>query len=54
MPFVICIPSALRYWYRELRYNRKGITPPTKYDDIWFEDEATKLGRLYRKELKLK
>ena len=41
---VISIMSAARYWYRELKYNRKGQVPPTKYDDIWFEGEATKLG----------
>ena len=52
--FVICIPSAIRYWYRELKYNRKGIKCPTAYDSIWFEAEASSLGRLYRKELKLK
>ena len=44
MPFVICIPSAIRYWYREFKYNRKGLTPPTKYDDVWFEGDATKRG----------
>lgn len=44
MPFIVCIPSAIRYWYREFKYNRKGIRPPTNYDDIWFEGQATKLG----------
>lgn len=44
MPFVVCIPSAIRYWYRELKYYRKGKTPPTKYDDIWFEGDASKRG----------
>ena len=38
MPFIVCIPSAIRYWYRQM------VTPKTKYDDIWFEGEATKLG----------
>lgn len=46
MLFVIFIPSATRYWYRELRYNRKGLTPPTQYDDIWFEKQATKWGNM--------
>lgn len=46
-PFVICIPSAIRYWYRELRYYRKGKYPKTDYDDIWFEGQATKLGEKY-------
>ena len=44
MPFVICIPSAIRYWYRELKYHRKGKNPPTEYDDVWFEGDATKRG----------
>ena len=42
MIFVVCIPSATRYWYREFKYHRKGLTPPTKYDDIWFEGQATR------------
>jgi hypothetical protein len=41
---IISLMSAGRYWYRKLKYHRKGLTPPTKYDDIWFEGEATKLG----------
>ena len=47
MPFVVCIPSAVRYWYREFKYHRKKLTPPTKYDDIWFEGQATKWGSEY-------
>lgn len=43
-PFIIGIPSAVRYWYRELHYWRKGKIPPTKYDDIWFEGQASKWG----------
>ena len=43
-PFVIGIPSAIRYWYRELHYYRKGKVPPTKYDDMWFEGQASKWG----------
>lgn len=38
--FLVAIPSAIRYWYRTL--TRKTLT--TSYDDIWFEDSATKLG----------
>jgi hypothetical protein len=44
MPFIVCIPSAIRYWYRELRYLRNGKTPPTAYDDAWFEGQATRVG----------
>ena len=43
--FIIGLPSAIRYWYRYLRYERKGKNPPTKYDDIWFEGSATEIGR---------
>ena len=43
-PFIICIPSAIRYWYRELHYYRQGKKPKTDYDDIWFEGQATRLG----------
>jgi hypothetical protein len=47
MPFIVCIPSAFRYWYREIVYHMRGLTPPTAYDDIWFEGEATRLGNEY-------
>ena len=43
-PFVISIPSVIRYWYRELKYYRKGLTPPTAYDDFWAEADATIRG----------
>lgn len=44
MPFIVSIPSAIRYWYREFRYLRKGKTPPTAYDDAWFEGQASRVG----------
>lgn len=40
----IGIASASRYWYRELKYYRRHKYPPTKYDDAWFEGQATALG----------
>lgn len=43
MLFVITIPSAIRYWYREIRA-RKGLKNETGYDDIWFEGDATRRG----------
>lgn len=43
MPFVISIPSFVRYWYREIR-TKMGLKNKTKYDDIWFEGDATKRG----------
>ena len=44
MLFVVTIPSAIRYWYRYFKYDRKGKIPPTAYDDIWFERSATEIG----------
>lgn len=44
MPFVVAIPSMIRYWYRYLRYERKGLMPTTDYDAIWFEASATEIG----------
>ncbi len=46
MPFVICIPSAVRYWYREylVRSGKKRYFELPAYDSIWFEGWATRLG----------
>lgn len=44
MLFVVCIPSATRYLYRKLNYKSKGKKPPTEYDAVWFEGQATRLG----------
>lgn len=49
MPFVITIPSAARYWYRELLF-KKGVPLKTGYYDIWFESQATKLGEKAKEE----
>lgn len=46
MPFVVCIPSAVRYWYRTYR-DCIGKPCVTQYDDIWFEADATRLGNIY-------
>lgn len=45
MPFVICIPSAIRYWWREFIVctgASASLLPP--YDSIWFEGDATRRG----------
>ena len=44
-PFLIAIPSAIRYWYQEIRY-KKGL-PNKSYDAIWFEGQATNWGQKY-------
>ena len=43
MPFVISIPSAIRYWYRIIR-TKRGRRNKTKYDSVWFESQASKWG----------
>lgn len=48
-PFLVSIPSAIRYWYRRwiIKNNpQKAKTLPT-YDSIWFEKQATELGQRY-------
>ena len=47
MLFIVNIPSAIRFWYRELKYFRKGEFPKTLYEDIWFEKQASDWGRKY-------
>lgn len=44
MPFIVCIPSAIRYWYREYLIRVKKAAELCPYDDIWFEGQATQLG----------
>lgn len=47
MPFVVSIPSCIRYWYREYKIHKGlGYTLPD-YDSIWFEGWATYLGIKY-------
>ena len=45
-PFIVAIPSAIRYHYRN-SWKKKGIEPTTEYDDIWFESQATTWGNEY-------
>lgn len=42
-PFVIAIPSCVRYWYREIRA-RKGNPCASSYYSVWFEKEASEIG----------
>ena len=45
MPFIVCIPSATRYWCR--RTKDPSTLPP--YDSVWFERQATEWGSKYIK-----
>lgn len=46
MPFLVSIPSCVRYWYREIlvRSGKKRYHELPDYDSIWFEGWATRLG----------
>ena len=48
-PFLVAIPSFIRYWYREYLVNvkKKDYDSLPDYDAIWFEGWATKLGNKY-------
>lgn len=49
MPFVISIPSAVRYWIRV--YQQKQGKKLEPYDAIWFEGQATKWGDAFMEEI---
>ena len=51
MPFLVSIPSMIRYWYRELivRSGKKKYSELPDYDSIWFEGWATRLGEKHFK-----
>lgn len=42
MPFIVCIPSAVRYRIFNYRKLHGKINPP--YDSVWFEGQATRIG----------
>ena len=44
MLFLVSLPSAIRYWIRYFKYERKGIKCSCAYDSVWFEDFATQGG----------
>jgi hypothetical protein len=44
MPFVVSLPSAVRYWYRRIR-TTMGNPVKTSYYSVWFESEASTLGK---------
>ena len=44
-PFVVGIPSAVRYWIQEFRRRKEKLNPP--YDGFWAEDAATQCGQYF-------
>ena len=47
-PFIVAIPSMIRYWYREFKYRKNPTVKLPDYDVIWFEGTATSLGNFYK------
>lgn len=49
MPFVISIPSAIRYWRRRYlyKYDKPRYCKIPGYDAAWFERQATRFGLDY-------
>jgi hypothetical protein len=49
MPFLVSIPSAIRYWRRVwlVKCKHKSYSDLPDYDSVWFEKSATKLGEKY-------
>lgn len=43
MPLLVCIPSAVRYWYRRAVL-RRGFKPKKPYSAVWFEKQADRWG----------
>ncbi|MBR6594522.1 MAG: hypothetical protein IKK83_05015 [Clostridia bacterium] len=54
MPFVVNIPSFTRFHYRRFKTKFLHKRLLTGYEDIWFEAEASALGRDYIKRLNAK
>lgn len=46
-PFIVYIPSFVRYQYFNFKYWKKGLYAPIDYNSIWFEKQATILGNEY-------
>lgn len=40
----LSLGSMIRYWYREFKYHKKSLNPPTSYNSWWYEGVATKWG----------
>ena len=49
MPFLVSIPSMIRYWYREylVHSGKKHYGELSDYYGVWFEKQASELGEKY-------
>lgn len=50
MPFVVSIPSAVRYWYRYHMEKRGKADNLPPYDSAWFEAQATEWGNRFNRD----
>lgn len=46
-PFLVFIPSVIRFWWRNAQFRKHKELPP--YDSVWFEGTATKWGTAWFK-----
>ena len=47
MPLLVNVPSTARYWFRRVVQKLAPEKKLPPYDSIWFEAEATKIGKEY-------
>lgn len=47
-PFIVAIPSAIRWWIRRLQPNKEH----KPYDGAWFEDAASQCGKWFVEQFK--
>ena len=49
MPFIVGIPSVIRYWYREwlVGSGRKKYSELPDYDAVWYEGQASEIGHQF-------
>ena len=47
MPFAVNIPSSARFWSRKLISRVKPDAHLNDYDSVWFEAQASELGKKY-------
>lgn len=47
----VSLPSAFRFWWRELKRKKNPKIKLPPYDSIWFEGQASRSGRKFIKEI---
>ncbi len=52
MPLVVSLPSAVRFWFREIREKKFRKKLKKEYDSIWFERSASISGKKFMSSLR--